>query len=160
MYEQHQNLRSHAHTPKLTKVRHNMSQFCGANIPVAILIEHLERLLNLFLTIRVTHLPRHHREELREIDRAIAICIDLVDHVLQFGLCWVLAKRSHDGSELFGCDRAITICRKMNAFSMQLSSIDLWFEWGLGLRVWVRTFVKQREGFLELWVTKQLQSFH
>jgi hypothetical protein len=39
-----------------------------------------------------------------KVDRAIVISINLVDHVLQFGLGRVLTKRSHDGTQLLGGD--------------------------------------------------------
>jgi hypothetical protein len=39
-----------------------------------------------------------------KVDSAIVISVNLVDHVLQFGLGRVLAKRSHDGAQLFGGD--------------------------------------------------------
>ena len=32
----------------------------------------------------------------REVNGAIVVCIDLVDHVLKFGLAWILAQRPHD----------------------------------------------------------------
>ena len=39
-----------------------------------------------------------------EVNRAIVACVDLVDHILKFGLARVLAKGSHNGSELLRCD--------------------------------------------------------
>lgn len=39
-----------------------------------------------------------------EVDRAIVISVNLVDHVLQFGLGRVLAERSHDGTQLLSSD--------------------------------------------------------
>ena len=56
--------------------------------------------------------------------KALTISVHLVDHVLQFGFCWVLAQRPHDGSKFLGCDGAITV------------------------------FVKQGESFLEFWKHK------
>ena len=127
-----------------------MSQFCRANIPIPLFIEYLERLLDLFLGIGVTHIPRHHAEELRETDRAVAICIDFVDHVLQLIFGWVLAERSYDSSERFGRNRAITICKTMYEFHVLMGPIGCV---SAGLRVRIQTFVEQREGFLELWIT-------
>lgn len=40
----------------------------------------------------------------REVDGAVVVSIDLVDHILQLGLGGVLAERSHDGTELLGGD--------------------------------------------------------
>lgn len=39
----------------------------------------------------------------------LTIGVHLVDHVLQLGLCRVLAQRPHDGAELFGGDCAVTV---------------------------------------------------
>ena len=33
-----------------------------------------------------------------EVDRAVIVCVHLVDHILQLGLAGVLAERSHDCS--------------------------------------------------------------
>lgn len=41
-----------------------------------------------------------------EIDSAIVICIDLIDHVLQLGFRWILAKRTHHRSQFLGGDLA------------------------------------------------------
>lgn len=39
----------------------------------------------------------------------LTVSVHLIDHVLQFGLCGVLAQRPHDGAELFGGDGAVTV---------------------------------------------------
>ena len=65
-----------------TKVGHDVPQLSSADVPIPILIENLERLLNLFLAVGITHLPSHHREELGEVDGAIPVGVDFVDHVL------------------------------------------------------------------------------
>lgn len=39
----------------------------------------------------------------------LTVSVHLVDHVLQLGLCGVLAQRPHDGTELFGGDGAVAI---------------------------------------------------
>lgn len=41
--------------------------------------------------------------------KLLTVSVHLVDHVLQLGLCGVLAQRPHDGAKLFGGDCAITI---------------------------------------------------
>jgi hypothetical protein len=45
----------------------------------------------------------------REVDCAIVVGINLIDHVLEFRLAGILAERAHDGSQLLGCDLTITI---------------------------------------------------
>jgi hypothetical protein len=86
-----------------------MPQLRRTDVPISILIEHLERLLDLLLGIRVPHLARHHREELGEVDRPVPVGVDLVDHVLQLRLRRVLAQRTHDGAELLGSYGAVAI---------------------------------------------------
>lgn len=39
----------------------------------------------------------------------LTVSVHLIDHVLQLGLCGVLAQRPHDGAKLFGGDGAVTI---------------------------------------------------
>ena len=39
-----------------------------------------------------------------EVNGAIVISVNLVDHILQLGLGRVLAKGSHDGAQLLGSD--------------------------------------------------------
>jgi hypothetical protein len=53
------------------------------------------------------HLASHELDELREVDGAIAICIYLVDHVLQLGFRGVLPQRPHDRAQLLGGDGAL-----------------------------------------------------
>ena len=40
----------------------------------------------------------------REVDSAVVVGVDLVDHVLQFGLGRVLTQGAHDSAELLGGD--------------------------------------------------------
>lgn len=39
----------------------------------------------------------------------LTVSVHLIDHVLQFSLCGVLAQRPHDGAKLFGGDGAVTV---------------------------------------------------
>ena len=50
--------------------------------PFAILVETVERLLHSLLRVYRARLSRHHLKKLGNVDRPIAIRIDLVDHVL------------------------------------------------------------------------------
>lgn len=45
-------------------------------------------------------------EGTREVNGAIVVSVDLVDHVLQLRLAGVLAQRAHDGAQFFGGDLA------------------------------------------------------
>lgn len=68
----------------------------------------LHQLQDLLAGERVSHLhlAGHEVQELREVDGAVAISINLVDHVLQLCLCWVLAQAAHDCAQLLGGDGA------------------------------------------------------
>ena len=56
----------------------HMTQFSCADESIPVFIKHTEGLLDFLLAIRVLHLPSHHCEEFREVNRAITIGIDLV----------------------------------------------------------------------------------
>ena len=93
----------------LAEVGHDVAQLGGGDEAVAVLVEHLERLLELLLGVGVLHLAGHEVEELGEVDRAVAVRVNLVDHVLKFGFSRVLPERAHDGTELLGGDGAVAI---------------------------------------------------
>lgn len=97
-------------TAQRTKVRHDMTQLGSADVPITVLIEHLEGLLDLLLAIRIAHLACHHCEEFGEIDRAVAVRVDFVNHVLELSFRRVLPQRPHHSSELFGGDCTISVC--------------------------------------------------
>ncbi|KAI6770823.1 hypothetical protein HG531_009678 [Fusarium graminearum] len=84
-----------------------MSEFSSGNEAVVVTVEDLESLADLLLGVGVLHLARHHGKELfspMEVDGAVVVSVDLVDHVLKLRLGGVLAERAHDGSELLGGD--------------------------------------------------------
>ena len=47
------------------------------------------------LPVCVLHLPRHHGQELREVNGAVAVSVHLIDHVLELGLGGVLSQGPH-----------------------------------------------------------------
>lgn len=93
----------------LAKVSEDVAELSGRDEAVAVLVKDLECLLDLLLRVSVLHLAGHHGQELWEINGAVAICIDLVHHILKVGLGGVLAQGAHDGAELLGGDGAIAI---------------------------------------------------
>ena len=76
----------------LSQVCHDVAQLGGRDETVAVTIEDLEGLNQLLLSVRILHLAGHEREELREVDGAVAVSINLVDHVLELGLGGVLSE--------------------------------------------------------------------
>jgi hypothetical protein len=59
--------------------------------------------------LQQVHLARHDIEELGEIDHAVAVSVDLVDHVLKLGLGRKLAERAHHSADKLGFDGAVAI---------------------------------------------------
>ena len=92
-----------------SEIGHDVAQLGSADEAVAITIEDLEGFNQLLFSVGILHLARHQRQELGEVNCSVAICVNLVDHVLQFSLGGVLIQRSHHGSQLFGGDGAIAI---------------------------------------------------
>ena len=86
-----------------------MAQLRRGDEAVAVLVEDAEGLLELLLGVGVLHLAGHEGAELGEVNGAVAVGVDLVDHVLQLGLGRVLAERAHDGAELLGGDGAVAV---------------------------------------------------
>merc|ERR1719240_2064511 len=54
----------------------------------------------------VQDLLRHHRHELRELDGAGAVVVDVLDHLLDLLLLRIEPERTHRDLELFGVDGA------------------------------------------------------
>lgn len=93
----------------LPEVRHHVTQLGGRDETVSVLVEDAEGLTDLLLGVRLLHLPRHHGQELGEVDGAVSVGVNLVDHVLQLGLRGVLPERAHDGAQLLGGDGPISV---------------------------------------------------
>lgn len=100
------------------------SPYIRSNIAAA---TYLEGLTDLLLRVGVLHLAGHHGQELcqdnavrkrpwlceiimswhtREINSAVVVGINLVNHVLQLGLGRVLSQRAHDSAQFLGGDLA------------------------------------------------------
>ena len=90
----------------LAEVRHDVPELGRRDEAVAVLVEDAEGFPDLLLGVGVFHLAGHHGEELGEVDGAVAVGVDLVDHVHELGLGGVLAQGSHDGAKLLGGDGA------------------------------------------------------
>mmetsp|Transcript_5766 Transcript_5766/g.11783 ORF Transcript_5766/g.11783 Transcript_5766/m.11783 type:complete len:206 (+) Transcript_5766:195-812(+) len=107
----------------LTKVGHHVTQLSSGDEAVAVLVEHLEGLLQLLLRVGVLHLLGHQGKELGEIDGAVAVGIDLVDHVLKLGLGGVLAEGAHHGAKLLGGNGAVAILIEEGERLLELSNL-------------------------------------
>lgn len=102
---------------------HDVTELSGGDKAVVITVENLESLSDLLFGVSVLHLAGHHGEELctgasvecyrviepcgrltGEVDGAVVVSVDLVDHVLKLRLAGVLAEGSHDSAQLLGGD--------------------------------------------------------
>merc|ERR1719512_564364 len=102
-----------------------MAQLGRADEAIAVTIEDLEGFDQLLFCVSVFHLTCHERQELGKINRAIAVRVHLVDHVLELSLRWVLSQRSHHCTQLLGCDGAIAILVKKRECLLELSNLLL-----------------------------------
>merc|ERR1719217_1112082 len=109
----------------LAEVGHDVAQLSRRDEAVAVLVEDAERLLQLLLRVRVLHLARHEGAELREVNGAVAVGIDLVDHVLQLSLRRVLAERAHHGAQLLGGDGAVAVLVEQRERLLELGDLLL-----------------------------------
>ena len=123
---------------------HDVPQLGCADVTVPVPIKDLEGLLDLLFAISVGHLPGHHGQELGEIDGAASIGVDLVDHVLEFGLCGVLTHGTHDSAKLLCSDLAVPIYHHGIMYRLRGGDgSSRIVEWSL-------TFIEQRESLLKL----------
>lgn len=109
----------------LAEVGHDVAQLSRGDEAVAVLVKDLEGLLDLLLRVGVLHLAGHHGQELGEVDGAVAVGVDLVNHVLQLALGGVLAKRAHDGAQLLGGDGAVAVLVEQREGLLELGDLLL-----------------------------------
>jgi len=109
----------------LAEVRHDVTELSSGDVTVAILVEDLESLLDFLLRVCVLHLASHHGQELSEVDRAVTIGVDLIDHILQLSLGGVLTERSHHGTELLCGDVAIIVLVEKRERFLELNDLLL-----------------------------------
>merc|ERR1719333_1352620 len=109
----------------LTQVGHHMPQLRSRDETIAITVKDLEGFDELFLCISVLHLAGHQREELWEVDGAVTIGINFVDHILKLSFSRILAQGAHDSSQLLSSDGAITILVKEREGLLEFSNLLL-----------------------------------
>jgi len=91
------------------EVGHDVTKFGGGDETIAVLVKDSECFSDFFLGVGGLHLSCHHGKEFWEVNGAVAISVNLVDHVLEFSFGGVLAEGSHDGSEFLGGDGTIAV---------------------------------------------------
>lgn len=73
----------------------------------------------------MTGVPGHQWEKLREIDGAISVSIDLVDHVLQLGFRGVLSEWSHNSSQFLHCKKGTLVVIDPSPFLSKRANASL-----------------------------------
>merc|ERR1712216_710685 len=71
-----------------------------------VVVEELEHLLDILAGVLLAHLAGHHAKELNEIDGAVAVVVDIGDHLLELLVLDLEAKGTHGGLELTDIDGA------------------------------------------------------
>merc|ERR1719198_1896340 len=90
----------------LTELLGNTGKVAEGNLVGVVVIEQLEDLLDVLAGVLLAHLASHHLEELAELDGAVAVVVDVGDHLLELLVLDLEAKGTHGGLELADVDGA------------------------------------------------------
>merc|ERR1719407_327857 len=90
----------------LTELLSNTGEVAEGDLVGVVVVEELEHLLDILAGVLLAHLGGHHLEELAELDGAIAVVIDVGDHLLELLVLDLEAKGTHGGLELADVDGA------------------------------------------------------
>merc|ERR1719311_504185 len=82
------------------------SEVAEGDLVSAVVVEQLEDLLDVLTGVLLAHLASHHLEELAELDGAVAVVVDVGDHLLELLVLNLEAKGTHGGLELTDVDHA------------------------------------------------------
>ena len=72
----------------------------------ALTVEEVEGLHDLLSGVLLGHLGRHHHHELVEVDGAVAVLVDVGDHLADLVLLWLEPESTHGNLKLLGIDGA------------------------------------------------------
>merc|ERR1711907_326750 len=90
----------------LTELLSNTGEVAEGDLVGVVVIEELEHLLDVLAGILLAHLASHHREELGELDGAVAVVVDVGDHLLELLVLDLEAEGAHGGLKLADIDGA------------------------------------------------------
>jgi len=90
----------------LTELLSNTGQVAEGDLVGVVIVEQLEHLLDVLAGVLLAHLGGHHAKELGELDGAVSVVIDVLDHLLQLLVLHLKAKGTHGGLELTDIDHA------------------------------------------------------
>merc|ERR1712076_133939 len=90
----------------LTELLSNTGEVAEGDLVGVVIFEQLEHLLDVLAGVLLAHLASHHLEELGELDGAVAVVVNVGDHLLQLLVLDLEAKGTHGGLELTDVDHA------------------------------------------------------
>merc|ERR1712093_704262 len=90
----------------LTKLLSNACEVSEGDLVSGVVVEELEDLLDVLAGILLSHLASHHGKELSELDGAVAVVVDVGDHLLELLVLDLEAEGAHGGLELTHVDGA------------------------------------------------------
>merc|ERR1719371_120782 len=88
----------------LTELLRHSFQVLERNLARLVVIEEPESLQDLVFRIAIQDLLRHHRHELRKLDRAGPVIVNILDHLLNLFLLRLETKGTHRNLELLRVD--------------------------------------------------------
>jgi hypothetical protein len=100
----------------LAEVDHDVAELGGGDVPVLVLVEHLERLAQLLVGVGAAAaaaprgLARHEAQELGEVDGAVAVGVGVADHLAQLLRAGPLPlQRPHHRRQLLHRDAPVAV---------------------------------------------------
>merc|ERR1719183_2668062 len=88
----------------LAQLLSNASEVAEGDLVGGVVVEQLEHLLDVLAGVLLAHLARHHLEELVELDGAVAIVVNVGDHLLELLVLDLEAESAHSSLELADID--------------------------------------------------------
>merc|ERR1712196_396440 len=93
----------------LTELLSNTSKVAEGDLVGVVIVEELEHLLDILTGVLLTHLASHHGEELSKLDGAVAVVVDVGDHLLELLVLDLEAEGAHGSLKLTHVDGAGSI---------------------------------------------------
>merc|ERR1711977_573319 len=84
----------------LAELLSHASEVAEGDLVGVVVVEQLEHLLDVLAGVLLAHLASHHVQEFGELDGAVAIVVDVSDHLLELLVLDLEAKGTHGGLEL------------------------------------------------------------
>merc|ERR1712110_1054690 len=81
----------------LTELLSDTGKVAEGDLVCVVIVEQLEHLLDVLAGVLLAHLASHHLEELAELDGAVAVVVDVSDHLLELLVLDLEAEGTHGG---------------------------------------------------------------